>query len=126
MTIADDRPDDPDVRPAIDALTDPVDGAMDRTVRFGIAYRWAIAAALGILTVAIVGYAVYTVRAVLVQVIIALFIAVSLDPAVRLLIRRGVKRSIAVAIIFVLALAVHNNFVWSLVPPLVHQGTELY
>jgi predicted PurR-regulated permease PerM len=92
---------------------------------FGKAYRWAVAAGLGLLTVAAGAFALYNVRQILVQVVIAVFVAVSLDPAVRLLIRRGVRRSIAVAVIVVLALLILVGFVWSMVPPLVGQGGDL-
>ncbi|GAA2578671.1 AI-2E family transporter [Dactylosporangium fulvum] len=88
-------------------------------------YRLSIAAGLGLLTVGLSAYALYTVRQVLVQVIIALFVAISLDPAVRVLIRHGVRRSVAVAVILVLALALLSVFVWSLVPPLVGQAGDL-
>src|SRR5689334_11350395 len=119
MTIADDRPEAPDVDEP-EPEPGPTEG-----VRFGTVYRWAVAAGLGLLTVLGAAFAVYTVRAVLVQVLIALFVAVSLDPAVRWLIRRGVKRSFAVTAIFLLTLLILALFVWSLVPPLVNQGTQL-
>jgi predicted PurR-regulated permease PerM len=92
---------------------------------FARTYRLAIAAGLGLLTVAAGAFALYSVRQVLVQVLIALFIAVSLDPAVRLLIRHGVRRSLAVGIILLLALGILAGFVWSLVPPLVGQAGQL-
>ncbi|WP_433050576.1 AI-2E family transporter [Dactylosporangium sp. CS-033363] len=92
---------------------------------FAKTYRLAIAAGLGLLTVGAGAFALYSVRQVLVQVVIALFVAVSLDPAVRLLIRHGVRRSIAVGIIGVLVLLVLAGFVWSLVPPLVGQAGQL-
>ncbi|GAA2355317.1 AI-2E family transporter [Dactylosporangium salmoneum] len=92
---------------------------------FAKTYRLAIAAGLGLLTVAMGAFAVYSVREVLVQVLIALFIAVSLDPAVRLLIRHGVRRSLAVGIILLLALVILAGFIWSLVPPLVGQAGQL-
>jgi predicted PurR-regulated permease PerM len=92
---------------------------------FGRVYRWAVAAGLGLLTVAAGAFALYNVRQILVQVVIAVFVAVSLDPAVRLLIRRGVRRSVAVAVIVVLALLILVGFVWSLVPTLVGQGGDL-
>jgi predicted PurR-regulated permease PerM len=120
MSITDDRPEDPDAPPELAVDTDG-----EAAVNFASVFRWSMAAALGLLTVGILAFAVYTVRAVLVQVIIAMFIAVSLDPAVRFLIRRGVKRSLAVGIIFVNTLAILVGFVWSLVPPLVRQATDL-
>ena len=67
---------------------------------FAKAYRMVVAAGLGLLTVAPARSRSTTSGEVLVQVVIAVFVAVSLDPAVRLLIRRGVRRSIAVAVIF--------------------------
>ena len=49
---------------------------------------------LGVLAVLAVAGAVYTARGVLIQVLIALFAAISLDPAVRMLTRRGVRRAV--------------------------------
>jgi predicted PurR-regulated permease PerM len=124
MSITDDRPEDPDARSDVAVVVEPETDAVDR-VRFSVVFWWAVAAALGLLAVGLTTYALYTVRAVLVQVIVALFIAVSLDPAVRWLIRRGVKRSLAVTIIFLLTLIVLAAFVWSLVPQIVGQATDL-
>ena len=70
-------------------------------------------------------YALYTVRAILVRILIALFIAVSLDPAVRLLTRRGMRRGWAVTLIFPLAFALAAGFLLSVIPPLVTEGRNL-
>jgi predicted PurR-regulated permease PerM len=70
-------------------------------------------------------YALYTVRAILIRILIALFIAVSLDPAVRLLTRRGMRRGVAVTLIFLLAFALAAAFLLSVIPPLVTQGRNL-
>jgi predicted PurR-regulated permease PerM len=70
-------------------------------------------------------YALYTVRAVLIRILIALFIAVSLDPAVRALARRGVRRGLAVTLIFLLASALAAGFLISVIPPLVDQARNL-
>jgi hypothetical protein len=72
-------------------------------VRPGLMFRWGLYVSLGVLAVLAVAAAVYTTRAVLVRVLIALFIAVSLDPAVRALVRRGMRRSLAVLVIFLIA-----------------------
>src|SRR5215207_926195 len=55
----------------------------------------------------------------------ALFIAVSLDPAVRWLTRRGMRRGWAVTLIFLLAIALFAGFLISVIPPLVTQGRNL-
>jgi predicted PurR-regulated permease PerM len=70
-------------------------------------------------------YALYTVRAILVRILIALFIAVSLDPAVRVLARRGVRRGVAVILIFLLAIGLAAAFLISVIPPLVTQFRNL-
>jgi len=80
---------------------------------------------LGAATTVIGLYALYTVRAILVRILIALFIAVSLDPAVRALARRGVRRGVAVTLIFLLALGLAAGFLISVIPPLVTQFRNL-
>jgi predicted PurR-regulated permease PerM len=94
-------------------------------VSAGRVYRWAVAGGLGVVTVAAGVMAVYSVRAVLVRVFIALFVAVSLDPAVRWLTRHGVRRSYAVTVIFLLVVLFLVGFVWSVAPPLAKQATNL-
>ncbi len=92
----------------------------------GLVFRWAAAATLGVLAVLLTGYALYTVRSILVLVIIALFVAVSLDPAVRWLIRHGLRRSLAVTIVLLGLLVLFAISVWAIVPPLVDQGGKLF
>src|SRR2546423_13196122 len=88
-------------------------------------FRWAVAGALGVLTVSLAYEAVLLVTDLLVQVLIAAFIAVSLDPAVRWLIQRRVKRGQAVAIIFLALTLVLAVFLLAFLPPLIKQGTNL-
>jgi predicted PurR-regulated permease PerM len=88
-------------------------------------FRWGVYVSLGVLATALAALAVYTTRAVLVRVIIALFIAVSLDPAVRFLTRRGMRRSIAVLVIFVVAAGLVTAFLMSVIPSMVHQFETL-
>jgi predicted PurR-regulated permease PerM len=88
-------------------------------------FRWAAIGTLGVLTVLIAAYGLYVVREILVLVVISLFLAVSLDPMVRRLSRRGMPRPAAVAAVFVLLVALFAAFVWSIVPPIVEQGGRL-
>ncbi len=88
-------------------------------------FRWAVAASLGVVVVYLGYQAVYTIRDVLVQVIIALFIAVSLDPLVRWLVARRMKRGPAVLVIFLAILVVIGGLLMLLIPPLVHQAGGL-
>jgi predicted PurR-regulated permease PerM len=88
-------------------------------------FRWSVAAALGVVVVYLGYRAVYTVRDVLVQVVIALFIAVSLDPLVRWMVSRRVKRGHAVLIIFITAFVVIGGLLMLFIPPLIHQAGGL-
>jgi predicted PurR-regulated permease PerM len=93
--------------------------------RPAVLFRWGALFSLGAATTVISLYALYTVRAIVVRVLIALFIAVSLDPAVRFLAKRGVRRGVAVTLIFLLALGLVAGFLLSVIPPLVTQFRNL-
>ena len=88
-------------------------------------FRWAVAAALGLLVVYLGAMAVFLVRDVLVQIAVAAFIALSLDPLVRWMISRRISRAYAVTIIFVLFLGLLAIALWAAIPPLAEQATLL-
>lgn len=88
-------------------------------------FRWGVYVSLGALAVLAAAAAVYTTRAVLIRVLIALFIAISLDPAVRMLTRRGMRRGLAVLLIFLVAGGLAAAFLVSVIPALVHQFEAL-
>src|SRR5258705_1620701 len=98
----------------------PAPGGGGSGVRPGPMFRWGVYVALGVLAVLAAAAAVYTTRAVLVRVLIALFIAISLDPAVRALTRRGMRRSLAVLVIFLVAGGLVAAFLMSVIPAMVH------
>lgn len=91
----------------------------------GVMFRWGLYVSLAVLAVLVAAAAVYTTRAVLVRVVIALFIAVSLDPAVRVLTHRGMRRSVAVLVIFAVAGGLTAAFLISVIPALVSQFQSL-
>ena len=70
-------------------------------------------------------YGVYLVRQIAVLVIVALFLAIGLDPLVRALMRFRLPRGLAVATVFVLAVLVIVAFVASITPPLIRQTQRL-
>lgn len=79
---------------------------------------------LTVVAVLLVVYAAFLVRAILVLVVVAGFLAAGLDPAVRRLEKLGLKRGQAVAVIFIGAIAVITAFFVAVIPPLVTQVTE--
>jgi predicted PurR-regulated permease PerM len=99
-------------------------GAADR-VRPMVMFRWGVYVSLGALAVLAAAAAVYTTRAVLIRVLIALFVAISLDPAVRMLTRWGMRRGLAVLVIFLIASGLVAAFMVSVIPAMVHQFEAL-
>jgi predicted PurR-regulated permease PerM len=99
-------------------------GAADRVSPM-VMFRWGIYVSLGAVAVLAAAAAVYTTRAVLIRVLIALFVAVSLDPAVRRLTRWGMRRGLAVLVIFLIASGLVAAFMVSVIPAMVHQFEAL-
>ena len=98
---------------------------MNSPVSTGTVFRWAVAATAGIALVGLSLLAVWTVRDILVLALVALFIAVSLDPAVRWMVRHGVRRPWAVTIILLVALVLVASVIALVMPPLISEATEL-
>ncbi len=94
-------------------------------VRPGALYRWGFFAGLGLLSSVAAAMVVYSVRDVLLRVVVAAFLAMSLDPAVRWLTAKGMRRGLAVTIIFTVFLAILAAFLMSVIPPLVNQFGQL-
>jgi predicted PurR-regulated permease PerM len=88
-------------------------------------FRLSVVAALGVLAVFLSAWAVYAVRNVLVLAVIAMFIAVSLDPAVRWLQTRHLTRGWAVTLVLLVVLLLVAGFIAAVVPPIVSQADQL-
>ena len=86
-----------------------------------VLFRWGLYVSLGVLATAAAAAAVYTARAVLIWALIALFLAISLDPAVRWLTRWHLRRGVAVLVIILLSLGLVAAFLQSVVPAMVDQ-----
>jgi predicted PurR-regulated permease PerM len=88
-------------------------------------FRWGVFFSLGVTATLLALRGLYSIRAILVQVLVALFITVSLEPAVQWLTMRGVRRGLAVTLIFVVAFGALFAFLISVIPSLVSQGRQL-
>lgn len=82
------------------------------------------ATAGGLLAIAL-GAAVYSVRNTLVLVFLALFIAVGLEPVVGFGTRHGLRRSYAVLVVVLAALAIVGGFVFSAISPIQKEINQL-
>jgi predicted PurR-regulated permease PerM len=82
-------------------------------------------ATLGVLTAIILLRALESVSQIFVLILISLFLATGLNPAVEALRRRNLSRGAAVAVIFSSVIAFVLFFAFVVVPPVVAQGTNL-
>lgn len=103
---------------------EPVDPR--RHVRAGVVFKIAAVATATAVLVLCVAYALYVVRQILVLVLVGLFVAVSLEPVVRWLTRKGLRRPLAVAVIVLGVLVLVGFFIGSVVPPIIDQGGRLF
>jgi predicted PurR-regulated permease PerM len=88
-------------------------------------FRYALTAALAGLAVFLLVVAVYALRGLLVKVVVAAFIAVSLDPVVRWLVAHKIKRSRAVALIVTTVTLLLAGLGYATIPALVGQASQL-
>jgi predicted PurR-regulated permease PerM len=86
--------------------------------------RTVIRIVLTVVGILLLLYAAFLVRAILVLVLIAAFLAIGLDPAVRRLEKLGLSRGLSVAAIFLAAVLFIAGFALAVVPPLVTQVTS--
>jgi predicted PurR-regulated permease PerM len=89
------------------------------------AFRMAVAATLGAFGTYVLLRAVLDVGSVLVLILVALVIALGLDPIVSVLVRRGLRRSWAVALVTLGFLVVLAGFFAAIVPPIATEGQQL-
>ncbi|MDQ1724243.1 MAG: hypothetical protein QOG52_1271, partial [Frankiaceae bacterium] len=90
---------------------------MDRRSPFYMGFVGAIGALLAIL----LSRVITQVTSVLILVLIAAFLAVGLDPMVRSLVKRGMRRGVAVLIVAMCAVLLLGVFTAAIVPPIVTQ-----
>jgi predicted PurR-regulated permease PerM len=83
------------------------------------------AAAAGALLAILLAYALATVRHELILILIAAFVAIGLDPAVKFLERRGASRRLAVTVVCLAVLALLVGFIVTVAAPLRGEATSL-
>lgn len=90
------------------------------------AFRFGLLGGLGVLTALLIGAALTTLATVITYVGFALFLALGLDPIVRMLEARKIPRPVAILIVVLAVLGLFAGFVLALVPVLTEQMTNLY
>jgi predicted PurR-regulated permease PerM len=93
-------------------------------MREGPPFIFGFVGALGVLLAYVLVQAVLSARSVLILIVVAMFLAVGLDPMVQAMVRRGLRRGVAITIVSLGVLAVFVGFGAAVLPPLVEQTTE--
>jgi predicted PurR-regulated permease PerM len=88
-------------------------------------FRVGFMAALGVAGAYVLVQAVVAVQQVLVLVVVAVFLAVGLEPAVAFLTRRGLRRGLAAGLVLFALVAFFGGFVAAIVSPIANQSTDL-
>jgi predicted PurR-regulated permease PerM len=88
-------------------------------------FQWGLFGGLGALVALWIALMVVAIQGVLVLIVVAMFLAVGLNPAVELLVRRGLRRPWAVLCVIAGVLLVFAGFLLLLVPIISHQVTAI-
>ena len=78
--------------------------------------------ALGVFVAYLLGQAVLQARSVIVLVLVSMFLAVGLNPVVEAMTRRGLRRGVAVLVVFVVVIGAFVGLAFAVVPPAVDEG----
>jgi predicted PurR-regulated permease PerM len=126
--VDDEAPENDQVDDAVGFLHDPEQadglGRPGRPLSRG-PFIWGLFGGLGALGAIWIALMVVAIRGVLILVVVALFLAVGLNPAVELLMRRGLRRPWAVLCVILGVLLVFTGFLVILVPIISHQVTAI-
>jgi predicted PurR-regulated permease PerM len=96
-------------------------GNLGRPLRRDSAFMLGFLGALGVLLALAIVHAIAQARSVIILIVVALFLAVGLNPVVESLTRRGMRRSVAIAIVFVVVIGAFVGFGFAVVPPVIDQ-----
>ena len=94
-------------------------------VRPMVLFRQGLYWSLGAVMTAATAAAVYAARDVLIRVLIALFLAISLDPAVRRLTRWHIRRGFAIVVVVLVTLGSVAALLYAVIPAMVEQFQKM-
>jgi predicted PurR-regulated permease PerM len=100
-------------------------GTPGRPLNHRSPFMWGLLGGIGALVALWLGTMVLAIGSVLILVVVALFLAVGLNPAVELLMRRGLTRPWAVLCVIVGVLVVIGLFLVTIVPVISHQVSAI-
>ena len=94
---------------------------MSNQIKVSNAFQIGLLGGLGVLAALVIGSMITTIANIITYVFAAIFIALGLDPVVRFLERRKIKRPLAIVSVVLTVLVIFGTLIWSLAPTLVSQ-----
>jgi predicted PurR-regulated permease PerM len=100
----------------------PAFGELGRPLRRDSPFMIGFLGALGVFLAWFLTQALVQARSVLVLILVSLFLAIGLNPVVEAMTRRGMRRPVAIAIVFFVVIGAFVAFAFAVVPPVVEQS----
>ena len=99
-------------------------GRLGRPIRRDSPFMLGFLGALGVFLAWFLTQALIQARSVIILIVVSLFLAIGLSPVVEAMIRRGMRRSVAIAIVFFVVIGGFVGFGFAVVPPVAEQSDE--
>ena len=94
---------------------------MSEQIKVSNAFQIGLLGGLGVLSALVIGSMITTIANIITYVFASIFIALGLDPLVRFLERRKMKRPLAIVTVVAAVLIIVGSLIWSLAPTLVSE-----
>jgi len=99
-------------------------GRLGRPLRRDSPFMLGFLGALGVFLAWFLTQALIQARSVIILIVVSMFLAVGLNPVVESLMRRGMRRTMAIAIVFLFVISAFVGFGFAVVPPVAEQSEE--
>ncbi len=103
---------------------DPEFGRLGRPIRRDSPFMIGFLGALGVFVAYFLVQSVVQARSVIILIVVALFLAIGLSPTVEWLIARGIRRGLAIAIVFLVVIGAFVGFGYAVLPPVIQQSQD--
>ena len=107
---------------AADAHDEQAFGRLGRPLRRDSPFVLGFLGALGVFLAWFLTQAIIQARSVIILIVVSMFLAIGLNPLVESLMRRGIRRSVAIAIVFFVVIGAFIGFGFAVVPPVAEQS----
>ena len=103
---------------------DPQFGRLGRPIRRDSPFMIGFLGALGVFVAYFFVQAVVQARSVIILIVVALFLAIGLNPTVEWMVARGIRRGLAVLVVFLVVIGAFVGFGYAVLPPVIQQSND--